>query len=59
MDTLIIILAGLASVVMLAIAFLAHISVGFSCPAWVGWLAVLILAVLACVERVGAYRSRP
>ena len=59
MAGLIIVLAVITAAVLAAIEFLAHVVAGFSCPSWVGWLAVLILAVIACLEHVGAYRTRP
>ena len=59
MAGLILALAVLAAAVLAAIEFLAHVVSGFACPSWVGWLAVLILAVIACVDTFTAWRTRP
>ena len=55
MAALIIILAWLAALVLAAVKFINALDGGFL--AWCGWLALLIVCVLALVDRVGAYRS--
>ena len=57
MAALIIILAWLAALVLAAVKFINALDGGFL--AWCGWLALLIVCVLALVDRVGAYRTHP
>jgi hypothetical protein len=59
MAGLLIVLGALAAVVLLAIEFLAHLSLGFSCPGWVGWLGALIVAVIVAIDLVHGWRARP
>jgi hypothetical protein len=53
MAGLLIILAWIAAAILAALAFLSHTGTGVSAPAWCGWLAVLIIAVLGCIGAFG------
>ena len=58
MAGLLIILAAIAAAVLAAVAWLASLATGFTCPAWCETTAVLILAVLVLIGHVGDWRTR-
>ncbi|HEX8866694.1 MAG TPA: hypothetical protein VF821_13645 [Lentzea sp.] len=59
MAALIIILAAIAAAILAAIAWLASVTSGFTCPPWCETTAVLILAILVLIGHVDGYRNRP
>lgn len=58
MAGLIIVLAAITAAVLAAIAFLAAVVSGFTAPDWCLPAAVLILAVLALIGPVTAWRTQ-